>query len=54
MNALARKELGQQANSQKLISQTREITVYPGVGFLGDEGKPTNFVDLPGLIDYDG
>ena len=35
-------------------SQTTEVTIYPKIPFLGDEGKPTNFVDLPGLLDTEG
>ena len=37
-----------------MTSQTTEITVYPEIAFLGDKEKPTNFVDLPGLLDTEG
>ena len=37
-----------------MTSETTEITVYPSVPFMGDQTKPTNFVDLPGLMDTGG
>ena len=54
MNALAKQELGKQASRAQMTSQTTEITVYPSIAFLGDPDKPTNFVDLPGLLDTEG
>ena len=54
MNALAKQELGKQAGNAQVTSQTTEITVYPDIPFMGDNKKPTNFVDLPGLLDSEG
>ena len=54
MNALAKQELGKQAARAQMTSQTSEVTVYPDIPFIGDKEKPTNFVDLPGLLDTEG
>ena len=54
MNAMAKQELGKQAGRAQMTSQTTEITVYPSIPFMGDQTKPTNFVDLPGLMDTEG
>lgn len=37
-----------------MTSETTEVTVYPDIPFRGDKDKPTNFVDLPGLLDTEG
>ena len=54
MNALAKQKLGKQASSAQMTSQTSEVTVYPDIPFMRDKEKPTNFVDLPGLLDTEG
>ena len=55
MNAMAQQELGVQAKTTKMTSETTEITVYRRVKYLPNvntnENFEVNLVDIPGLQD---
>ena len=53
INALAQKQLGSQAKTGQLKSETSAITVHKGLNWMGGPFA-VNFVDTPGLMDTEG